>query len=221
MRTLYEILGLSPDADTDQVRSAYRARVKEVHPDAGGSNEAFSEVVIAYEILIDEQRRTQYDDTGSLEDSSKSIIAGAKLIVQGLIEDLVQRDDAKYLDVVTLFCANISRSVSAKSASIDGLEKRWKILVDLKDRFRAESAAETYVHELLEQRMEATRNAISAERLSIAQFNAASALLRRYNFIREYRPTNATTSHIDVSVFGRTVDPLLDTAEFSSRSRKT
>jgi DnaJ-domain-containing protein 1 len=41
-------LGLAPDATADEVRTAYRERVKEVHPDQGGDRELFKRVRAAY-----------------------------------------------------------------------------------------------------------------------------------------------------------------------------
>src|ERR1035441_1738272 len=106
MRNLYEILGVSPEAKETEIRAAYVAKVKETHPDAGGSNEAFSEVVLAYEILNDDYRRKQYDEAGRIDDPGKAISSGAIMIVEGLIGALIQRQDAKYLDVVNLMCAD-------------------------------------------------------------------------------------------------------------------
>jgi len=45
----FEILGIEPDADEERIERAYRARIKEVHPDHGGSIEAFQSVRAAYE----------------------------------------------------------------------------------------------------------------------------------------------------------------------------
>lgn len=51
-REAYETLGLDPGASDEAVRRAYRARVKEVHPDTdGGDEEAFKRVNRAYEHL--------------------------------------------------------------------------------------------------------------------------------------------------------------------------
>jgi hypothetical protein len=47
----YRTLGLDPGADEATVREAYRERVKEVHPDRGGSEDEFKRVTRAYEAL--------------------------------------------------------------------------------------------------------------------------------------------------------------------------
>ena len=53
-REAYERLDLDPDAADDEVRRAYRAKVKEVHPDTeGGDEERFKRVNRAYERLQD------------------------------------------------------------------------------------------------------------------------------------------------------------------------
>ncbi|WP_254544135.1 J domain-containing protein [Halomarina pelagica] len=49
----HEVLEVTPDADPEAVRAAYRERVKEVHPDRGGSTEAFQRVRSAKEVLLD------------------------------------------------------------------------------------------------------------------------------------------------------------------------
>jgi ferredoxin len=46
--TPFEVLGVDPDADDGEIVDAYRQRVKEAHPDHGGSAEAFQRVQDAY-----------------------------------------------------------------------------------------------------------------------------------------------------------------------------
>ncbi|ERG98406.1 MAG: DnaJ-class molecular chaperone with C-terminal Zn finger domain protein [Haloquadratum sp. J07HQX50] len=50
----YRRLELTPDADQDQVKAAYRERVKQVHPDRNSGNEReFKAVTAAYERLTE------------------------------------------------------------------------------------------------------------------------------------------------------------------------
>lgn len=68
MADYYEILGVSRDADAEQIKKAYRKLAMQFHPDRNaGSTEAesrFKELSEAYEVLKDPQRRTAYDRFG-------------------------------------------------------------------------------------------------------------------------------------------------------------
>lgn len=63
MDDYYKILGVSRLADEKEIRTAYRRLVRQFHPDAGpgSSAETFCAVQDAYDLLIDPDRRSEYD----------------------------------------------------------------------------------------------------------------------------------------------------------------
>jgi len=61
--THYEVLGIPPQASAAEVRAAYRAAARSVHPDAGGSPVAMQAVNAAWRVLGDPGRRAAYDAT--------------------------------------------------------------------------------------------------------------------------------------------------------------
>src|SRR6056297_2037583 len=52
MRSPFDVLLVDADADEEEIEQAYRSRVKEVHPDQGGTVEEFQAVRTAYERLM-------------------------------------------------------------------------------------------------------------------------------------------------------------------------
>jgi DnaJ family protein A protein 2 len=62
---LYERLGVSKDADTNEIKKAFKKLAMTHHPDKGGDPEEFKKIQHAHEVLTDEQKRRMYDMTGS------------------------------------------------------------------------------------------------------------------------------------------------------------
>ncbi len=64
-RDYYDVLGVSRDADAQQVKKAYRNLARKLHPDANHADpeaeEKFKEISEAYEVLSNPERRQVYD----------------------------------------------------------------------------------------------------------------------------------------------------------------
>lgn len=66
-RDYYEVLGVSKNASSDEIKKAYRTLAKKYHPDLNkepGAEEKFKEINEAYEVLSDETKKAQYDRFG-------------------------------------------------------------------------------------------------------------------------------------------------------------
>ncbi|MCM1983469.1 molecular chaperone DnaJ [Lyngbya confervoides] len=66
-RDYYEVLGVSRNADQDELKRAYRRMARKYHPDVNqdeGAEERFKEVNEAYEVLSEPELRVRYDRFG-------------------------------------------------------------------------------------------------------------------------------------------------------------
>ncbi|KAA9089517.1 J domain-containing protein [Microbacterium radiodurans] len=57
----YEVIGVAPDASDDDLRKAYRLRLRETHPDTGGDAARFVQVQRAWDLVSTPEARAAYD----------------------------------------------------------------------------------------------------------------------------------------------------------------
>ncbi|HEV7450820.1 MAG TPA: J domain-containing protein [Pseudonocardiaceae bacterium] len=85
---LYAVLGVSPDAEIGELTSAYRRRLRQLHPDTRRQHRAdeqpdqlaspsLAEVLHAYAVLRDPTRRARYDHARTAEARTDPASCGA------------------------------------------------------------------------------------------------------------------------------------------------
>ena len=63
-KSYFAILGISPNATVDEIRSAYRQLAKEFHPDRyAGTSARFQDIQEAYSVLGNQRRRREYEQS--------------------------------------------------------------------------------------------------------------------------------------------------------------
>ena len=58
----YSTLGVSKNATDSEIKSAYRRLAKQYHPDAGGSENKFSDISNAYNYIKDANSRQNFEN---------------------------------------------------------------------------------------------------------------------------------------------------------------
>ena len=70
MKDYYKILGVEKTASVEDIKKAYRRLAHKHHPDKGGNEQTFKELNEAYQILSNNEKRSQYDKFGRVFDNT-------------------------------------------------------------------------------------------------------------------------------------------------------
>lgn len=192
---LYAHLNIPRDASAADIRRAYRARSKQTHPDAGGSEEEFAITTKALSVLTDPVRRARYDATGNADDATPDNTASerAQLLVQ--LFDAVCAAGAKanlqpwQFDVADGMRELCAKQIAESHRNRAQAEKNLAAAEKIVGRFKRKSQrrgrpteGDNLLDRLMQGRCDPFRQQIRQIDEAIAKFEAVAALLQDYDF---------------------------------------
>ena len=125
----YEILQVSPDATTEEIKSSFRRLARRYHPDlhphSPFAQEKFREIYQAYEVLCDPIQRRQYNQQISSQDSfpRNQEYSPQYFYVQGIEKALKQN----YEDAVECYSQAIALNPSFVEAYLKRIEAHYHL----------------------------------------------------------------------------------------------
>ncbi len=132
----YETLGVQQDASPEELRRAYYAGAKRLHPDVGGDAKDFAELASAHALLADPARRAEYDATGRT-DELPDIGQKAQSMLAQLFATLLQgRTDLenRTVDVLEILRKSLGEGINVGDLKIMKLDGRIHTLKDVESR---------------------------------------------------------------------------------------
>lgn len=127
-RDYYEIIGVSRDADKEEIKLAYRRLARKYHPDVNketGAEDRFKEINRAYEVLSEPEMRARYDRFGEA-----GVAAGAGVGFQDM------GDVGGFADIFESFFGNfggMSGQTRKRSGPIRGDDLRLDLRLEFKE----------------------------------------------------------------------------------------
>jgi curved DNA-binding protein CbpA len=185
---LYKILGVKRTAARKDIHKAYRKKAKAAHPDTGGSVEAFNDLVLAYSILSDNDRRTRYDDTGEIDPPRPDNFDGGaiEIIAEKLGLVIHAEADLSALDVGALIEQAIREDIANRKASVTHQQRAGRRLAKLRARAKRKAEGrDNLVARVLDWHEKAIHSHIKKHEEQIRFLERALVILEDYSFAED------------------------------------
>lgn len=121
---LYTVLSLDESASKAEIKDSYRRLVQKHHPDKGGKEEVFLEIKVAYETLIDPQKRAKYHETGDYDEAPPPKTERREQLVLETFSMIIQEDTKGDMIVVARNMLEIALRKMVSSITKSQQEKK-------------------------------------------------------------------------------------------------
>jgi curved DNA-binding protein CbpA len=133
--SLYDDLGIKPDASEHDIAAAHRALAKRHHPDRGGDREEFEKVQRAALVLRNPEFRARYDKTGEgapAPDNTEEEITGA--LCAAFNTAMQNAGDFKRCDIIAAMRAEIRKKIAETKTSMAELQRQLTVTDEVERR---------------------------------------------------------------------------------------
>ena len=187
----YETLGVARDADAAQVKTAYRKRAKNAHPDTGGDIDAFARLKTSYELLSDPVRRKVFDETGYDPTLADTRDIEGLLVLEGLINDFIldEREPGSFDPVAAMRRKLTDKIVNVRFHILE-LERHRARIRNHMDRIGRRPETD-FLGSMMRARSESITEAIAKAEAQIATIEQAYQMLEGYSYEIEVEAKSA------------------------------
>ena len=183
--SLYDDLGVLPDATPEEIIAAYRRQAKSHHPDAGGDPEEFAKIQHAADVLRDAQKRARYDETGESDDTAAWEQAEAAKALSSVFAQILQQAQAN-LPAVNLALdlrSAIEKLIASARNDRRQLREAQEANAEAQRRLRHRGTGKDVLRAMLEHEHDDRETAIRQSERRGRVLETALAMAREYDWI--------------------------------------
>ena len=190
----YKVLKVNPHSSKDVIKKAYRKQALKYHPDRNPGDkkaeEKFKEITFAYDLLMDDARRTKYDQTGDVKDCPE--IDNTFNQAMGLLSEtmLTAVRGTAIMDKNNPVGINVKEVMeSILKDSSKGLQMKLVDLTRAKDTFVAIHKAfvidlgDNYLQMIAKVHLDKIEIALEATKLEVVVINKAMEILNKHGYL--------------------------------------
>lgn len=185
METLYEILEVSVDASTSEIRKAYKRLSMIRHPDRGGTDAGFAAMKKAYEILVDPNKRAEYDSTGQ-EPGNIDLQGQALEQLARLLDMVFEQMETDFIDIIKAMNESIDVQIKTHQGANTTLLRAVEKIERALKRMKAKKGHAVIL--LQEQLIKQKRGHIVTNENNITLFERMKEIISDVNYVPDVKP---------------------------------
>lgn len=203
-KTLYKILGVKANASEEQIKKAYRKKVKKHHPDVGGDPEKFNQIQEAYDILSDPEKRKAYDTTGvTSTEPNNDLQVAVELVINKIrykIDGIENKDLLTKGGLLLEILMSLKDEIKEQEQKITYEKERIGLLKILRKRMKTKKRKQINTgHEAIDQSLDYSKNGIEGCISRIKILSKALKIAQCLKIEIEITPDGIITSDTDVN----------------------
>lgn len=184
---LYEVLEINHNATKDEIKKAYRNMMKREHSDVNPENydkEKVFRIQEAYQTLIDDEKKRQYDETGFTEPSSTEIDKRvANLVRTKFFMELEKGSDIFETDIISNMILSMEQELQKKIGQIENYKNKKQFLQNVHNRVKKKTQTSNYILDnIITQEYAIIDSSINTELSNISVIRKARNLVSEYEF---------------------------------------
>lgn len=171
-QSLYDVLGVSSDAQPSTIKSVYRKLSAKYHPDNQdtGDEEMFLKIKAAYDVLSDEDQRKRYDRTGRTDKDrvtpkaiQMAISEGLRSIIQGYQRGGRRHQWMTWEGISESFLASNRSTRQLIHGNINRLKDELRDLQNFAAKFKLIEGEKDYIGEIFKEQIEDLQKKLDLE----------------------------------------------------------
>ena len=182
----YETLGVNPSATPEDIKKAFKAKAKKVHPDAGGNTQEFQKIQRAYQVLEDPTKKAQYDQFGEAGEQSIERQAEANL-TQMFVQALESGNIAR-LDIVEEVRNSIFQGLKKFEEKSKRAHEKADKFRDAIKRLKKKSPGNSFLTAAIEAQIEACINQSKACAFEMEKGEKMVEMIDDYEWVVDKEP---------------------------------
>jgi curved DNA-binding protein CbpA len=182
---LYEILGVNSSASKEEIKHAFRKKARELHPDLNHhiTDDKFKEVAAAYQILMDDEKREEYNRTGIYDTSKLDITALSSEMLILFLSNLLRNTNPERLlsiDIVKQIKQQIESNTVGIKEMLDDENHRIMVIYKVKKNLK-HTGDDLFILTILDEVKECTKKIIEYKNQILIN-NRAVEILDSYSY---------------------------------------